>query len=321
MSSPRGPRPRRVTRTPAAPRPSAQITPKMAQTVLLVAVAAAHAAVSTLTVGTGGASSPPAAALAGFRQIEQVCSTCEAPPAGGGLRVVCATLANLSASAVTPAGCGAACLASDSCISFNFPGCQLNRYAEGYTVVPTAAPSGYWLRDALPGEAVAAAAAAPQKVPHQLAAPTGNVTVARDGVLGRSMEISVDYLLRNYHEDNMLWWFRWRAAGMTGPSPPGAPQGWDRCTDNLRKEAGKLCLKGSVASTFLMGAGGLLRWPVACCSGAETTCCAGRTELRRRFDAVLDGIERAAEPNGFAAAFGALPRVPRILKRTPACVS
>jgi hypothetical protein len=124
---------------------------------------------------------------------------------------------------------------------------------------------------------------------------------------------------------------------MTGQSPPGQPQGWDRCTDNLRKEAGKLCLKGSVASTFLMGAGGILRWPSPCCSvdsaaaaaaagvregrtnsstagtrqhvagGAVRSggggCCAQRKELKRRFELVLEGIENCTLSTGFAAAF------------------
>ena len=30
------------------------------------------------------------------------------------------------------------------------------------------------------------------------------------------MDISVDYLLRNYRVDDMLWWFRWRQQGMHG---------------------------------------------------------------------------------------------------------
>ena len=55
-----------------------------------------------------------------------------------------------------------------------------------------------------------------QAVPYQLAVPTGNVTVAtatsrRDAVFDHSMQISIDYLLRNYNVDNMLWWFRHRA--------------------------------------------------------------------------------------------------------------
>ena len=56
----------------------------------------------------------------------------------------------------------------------------------------------------------------------------------------------------------MLYWFRHRA---NLPQPKNAaPQGWDRCVNNIRGSHSHLCLKGSVASTFMMGAGGHLRW-------------------------------------------------------------
>ena len=264
-------------------------------------------------VAAATATEHSASALASFQWVTQVCSTCDRPGPGGGLRVVRANLANASA-ATSAEACAEACLAAPGggCISFNLFGsaCELNKYSEGYTVVttPSSTPSQVWLRTTAPGsDDNAAQMPSSAKVPWQLVAPTGNVTVAQNGVLARSMEVSVDYLLRNYEVDDMLWWFRWRAQGMTGPSPPGRAQGWDRCTENLRKEAGKLCLKGSVASTFLMGAGGILRWPAPCCSrgggDGSRSCCASRAELRRRFDAVLAGIEAAAEPSGFAAAF------------------
>ena len=52
-----------------------------------------------------------------------------------------------------------------------------------------------------------------------------------------------------------------------------------------------MCLKGTVASTFLMAAGGILRWHKD-------------AELRTRFDAVLEGVVAAADrTSGFAAAF------------------
>lgn len=99
--------------------------------------------------------------------------------------------------------------------------------------------------------------------------------------------------------DNMLWWFRFRAGD---PNPPGRPQGWDQCDNNLRAQ--HMCLKGTVASTFLMGAGGILRWPMSCCmNGGTSSCCASRAELRRRFDMVLAGIYNATQIDGFAAAF------------------
>ena len=63
-----------------------------------------------------------------------------------------------------------------------------------------------------------------------------------------------------------------------------------RCVDNIRGAHSHLCLKGSVASTFMMGAGGHLRWQ-------------NHAELRKRLDTVLDGIQNATTSAGFAAAF------------------
>ena len=74
-------------------------------------------------------------------------------------------------------------------------------------------------------------------------------------------------------------------------SATAAPQGWDRCVNNIRGAHSHLCLKGSVASTFMMGAGGHLRW------------LEDQNELRRRLDVVLEGIENATTAAGFAAAF------------------
>ena len=41
-------------------------------------------------------------------------------------------------------------------------------------------------------------------MPYQLAVPIGNVSV-HGGVLEHSMHVSIDYLLRNYGVDEMLW--------------------------------------------------------------------------------------------------------------------
>jgi hypothetical protein len=170
----------------------------------------------------------PAPALPSFQRITRVCSTCAAPASGGGLRVNASTAAAGSGrllSASSAENCASACLAYGGCISFNFAGseCELNRFAETYTVVTTSSPSEYWLRREQPG-AQAAAAPATAVIASQLVTPTGNVTLARGGRLDSSMEISVDYLLRNYEVDNMLWWFRWRAQNMRGSIPPGHAQ-------------------------------------------------------------------------------------------------
>ena len=254
---------------------------------------------TTVVLAATAAVSSVSDELGAFQRITKVCATCAPPLPGGGLRATRASVANTSAE--TAEACGAACLGRGDCVSFNFHGttCELNQYAEGYTVVNTSTPWQYWLRRALPGE-VEAQARAQHAVPYQLAVPIGNVSV-HGGVLEHSMHVSIDYLLRNYGVDEMLWWFRFRAGD---PSPPGHPQGWDRCSNNLRV-GDHMCLKGTVASTFLMGAGGILRWPApeGCCTSPASSCCASRAELRRRFDEVLAGIYKATEASGFAAAF------------------
>jgi hypothetical protein len=309
----------------------------------LAVIAGASGTSTIMTTTMDEQAAKEAMALSAFQRISKVCSTCLTPVAGGGLRAVNGSSSDVVkvVPARTAGACAAACLTDAHCISFNFAPsaheCELNHFTETYVVANVSFPSQYWLRREQPGAASAAAAPSRLAIPYHLAVPTSSVTLAPGGRFALSMEISMDYLLRNYDVDNMLWWFRWRRQGMTGQSPPGQPQGWDRCTDNLRKEAGKLCLKGSVASTFLMGAGGILRWPSPCCSvdsaaaaaaagvregrtnsstagtrqhvagGAVRSggggCCAQRKELKRRFELVLEGIENCTLSTGFAAAF------------------
>ena len=242
------------------------------------------AALSLMTVAVASAS-----ALDSFRHVTSVCSTCTPARPSEGLRVQ-------HGSAVDGGSlnnCASQCEAA--CVGFGFlpesGACELYRFSEQYEVAPDPEPWQYWLRNDTPGLAPAVVPAK-RSVAALLAAPTANVALERGGRFARSMSISADYLLRNYEVDNLLWWFRDRA-GLAQPNASASPQGWDRCVDNKRGGAGHLCLKGSVASTFLMGAGGHLRWPS---DGASP-------ELRRRFDAVLKGIEEATTPVGFAAAF------------------
>ena len=251
----------------------------------LVAIAAA-----TVVVHVDG--------LDNFRRVTSVCSTCDPPTGDQGLRVENATCAAAAGGPPpsTLAGCAAAC-AGDNCVAFGFlpstGACERYCFTQRYTVVVAPAPWQYWLRGDTPGLAPPAQPAT-RVVPAVLEAPTSNVTLAAGSVFAKSMAISVDYMLRNYFVDDMLWWFRQRA-GLPQPNASAGPHGWDRCVQNLRGGDGHLCLKGSVASTFLMGAGGHLRWPQPQPGPSA--------ELRRRFEAVLAGIEGATLPNGFAAAF------------------
>lgn len=117
------------------------------------------------------------------------------------LRVMGAGMANSTAASVEE--CATACMANRACISFNYVGtlCELNQYSEGYTVVMEPR-SQYWLRLESPQQASAASTAIQHAVPYQLAVPTGNVTLTsgtrrRDAVFDHSMQVSIDYLLRN----------------------------------------------------------------------------------------------------------------------------
>ena len=200
-----------------------------------------------------------------FHQVTSVCSTCSVPLPNGGLRVTHATL-SIATPLNTIEKCAQKCLSvpQQKCISFSYLGsaaapteCQLYSFSEQYTVVVDAKPYQYYLRNQIP---TVAPLASPSKkmIPNLLSAPTKNVVLGSNTVFAKSMEISIDYLLRHYEPNNMLYWFRHRA---NLPQPKNAaPQGWDRCVNNIRGSHSHLCLKGSVASTFMMGAGGHLRW-------------------------------------------------------------
>lgn len=99
------------------------------------------------------------------------------------------------------------------------------------------------------------------------------------GLFQTAMENNIEYLLNSYSVDELLRQFRERA-GI--PNPPGLPrpktQFWEHD------------LAGSNAGRFLMGAGNTLRWM-------------DHPELRRRLDAVVDGIAKCRQPNGYIMAY------------------
>ena len=109
-------------------------------------------------------------------------------------------------------------------------------------------------------------------------APLGGVSL-EGGVFQTAMENNIGYLLNSYTVDELLRQFRERA-GI--PNPPGLPkpktQFWEED------------LAGSNAGRFLMGAGNTLRW-------------IDHPELRRRLNAVVDGIAQCRQPNGYIMAY------------------
>ena len=181
---------------------------------------------------------PAATASQQFRQITTVCSTCQPPKENGGLRVEGATIVSTPTAAAVASSidtCATACLAipNNTCIAFSFldstttgtVACQLYAFSQQYTVVADSLPYQYYLRLEIPTVA-AKNIPATKAIPALLFAPTSNVVLGNTTVFAKAMAISIDYLLRNYYPNNMLYWFRHRAG--LRQSKGAAPQGWDR---------------------------------------------------------------------------------------------
>jgi DUF1680 family protein len=108
--------------------------------------------------------------------------------------------------------------------------------------------------------------------------PVRGVTVEQCGLFDAAMSENAAYLLRSFSVDHMLYPFRKRAGEANPPGGENQIEFWDTL------------LEGSNAGRFLMGAGNTLRWRED-------------AELRRRMDAVVDGIEARRTPEGFIHGF------------------
>ncbi len=115
-------------------------------------------------------------------------------------------------------------------------------------------------------------------VPDRVKEPTGDVTLADDGLFKPFMERNIDYLLKSFSVNDLLHPFRARAGQKDPPRDRPPVPFW--CVDLL----------GSNAGRFLMGSGNTLRWME-------------HKELRKRMNEVIDGIEACREPNGYIYAF------------------
>jgi len=113
----------------------------------------------------------------------------------------------------------------------------------------------------------------PVAIPYQLQTPTRGVKLT-GGVLKRTLDNNVQYLLNNFSVDDLLYVFRERAGKQ---NPPGKPFSWDK---------GGPRVTGSVAGLFLMGSGNALRWEE-------------NKQLREKMDAVVAGIAESRQPDGF----------------------
>jgi hypothetical protein len=154
------------------------------------------------------------------------------------------------------------------------PTCQLSQYSRTFAVASAGGGGGTYYQRLMPRDDTPLGAPA---VRFALDVPTGGVAL-RGGPLGAAFDTGIEYLLK-YSVDDLLFQFRKRA-GL--PQPPGAAcVGWDCRAD---------WIEGSLAGLFLMGAGGHLRW-------------VEHPQLRSMMDALIDGIEACAEPDGYLAAF------------------
>ena len=113
---------------------------------------------------------------------------------------------------------------------------------------------------------------------NQARAPRTGVTL-EGGVFQAAMENNILYLLNSYSVDDLLRQFRERVGAAQPPvKPTGDLQFWEED------------LAGSNAGRFLMAAGNTLRW-------------VNHPELRRRLDAVVEGIAECRQPNGYIMAY------------------
>ena len=113
---------------------------------------------------------------------------------------------------------------------------------------------------------------------HKAHAPLKGVTL-EGGIFQTAMEDNIQYLLNSYTVDELLRQFRERAGTEQPPQQVKADvKFWEED------------LAGSNAGRFLMGAGNTLRW-------------INHPELRRRLDAVVEGIAQCRQSNGYVMAY------------------
>ena len=107
--------------------------------------------------------------------------------------------------------------------------------------------------------------------------PRGGVTLA-PGLFQTALQNNAQYLLTSYTTDDLLRQFYERTGKVGAFRGVGSQVFWEED------------LAGSNAGRFLMGAGNTVRW-------------LDNPELRKRLDAVVDGIEECRKPNGYIMAY------------------
>ena len=114
-----------------------------------------------------------------------------------------------------------------------------------------------------------------------VAVPETGIELGDGSMFKTAQKRNIDYLLTTFSVDHMLEPFRRRAGDPNPPDDRPQVPFWDKD------------LRGSNAGRFMMGAGNTLRWT-------------DDAELRRRLDALIDGIEACGGENGYILAY---PRI------------
>jgi DUF1680 family protein len=117
---------------------------------------------------------------------------------------------------------------------------------------------------------------------HKARVPRAGVSL-EGGVFQTAMENNISYLLNSYSVDDLLRQFRERVGKASPPLRPSGEEDWP-------VQFWEEDLAGSNAGRFLMAAGNTLRW-------------IDHPELRRRLNAVVDGIAACRQPNGYIMAY------------------
>ncbi len=116
-----------------------------------------------------------------------------------------------------------------------------------------------------------------KRVPFKAEAPRSGVTL-KGGLFQAALENNTLYLLNSYSTEDLLRQFYERSGKLTAFKPVGSQVFWEED------------LAGSNAGRFLMGAGNTVRW-------------LDNPELRKRINAVVDGIEECKKPSGYIMAY------------------
>jgi DUF1680 family protein len=114
-------------------------------------------------------------------------------------------------------------------------------------------------------------------VQYQAFAPRSGVTL-EGGLFQTVLERNIGYLLDSFTVEELLRQFRERAGKSNPPNLRAPDPFWEED------------LAGSNAGRFLMGAGNTLRW-------------VDHSELRRRLNAIVDGIDDCKQSNGYIMAY------------------